>query len=378
MNTNLIIAPISFSKGMAGTMLLQYLVNELRKQDDLVITNLIMHKIENQIDNEYYFDNVYFKLFKYNKYFANLFNLREIFKILKIRKIVGKNVLFYYDVNYNPFDFLIYIVALFLDYKIVFYETELYRSILFSKKEKGFLKILIISINQLLIKTVANHIFCISNSIKSYYKVKSSILPIVYNSIKFAPKSIKSNDIVQILYSGSFGEKDNLEMLLHVAKNIKIKGHSFILNLTGRCTDDQYSKLLEMIANYDIEDLVFYKGFLSNDDYYNIISESDICVVPRTSSSFANIGFPFKLGEYLAMGKAIIVSDTGDISVYLSNDDVLFVKPDCAHELENGIIRLITDELYRTKLAINGQQKAYSHFSPIVHVKNMIQIFNSL
>lgn len=378
MKTNLIIAPISISKGMAGTMLLQNIVNELRKDEDLLITNIITHKTENQIDDTYYYNNVSLFKLKYHRFLANFGNIYEIYTILKLRKIKENNVFFYYDINFNPLDFIIFVVAKSLNYKIVFYEVELYITKLFSKKEKGFLKIIMIAINQLAIKTIADHIFCISHNIKKIYTNNSSILPIIYNSELTTIRTANANKITTIFYGGSFAEKDNIEMLLEVARNIYTKGHKFILNLTGRCAENQYRNLLNLINRLNISHFVFYKGFLSNDDYYALLSEADICVVPRTNSNFSNSGFPLKLGEYLAMGKPTIVSNTGDISLYLTSEDVLFINPDYSEELENGLIQLITNNTLRTKLSKNAKQKALTHFAPSVHARNIIEIFNSL
>lgn len=378
MKINLIVAPISFSMGDAGSNRLRYLINEIRLNANIEITNLILSKDINSTEEVYYQDNVSYSKIINNKYWASLLNLKKIYKLLKEKKNADKNIIYYYSVNFNPFDFFFFIIAKYCGYKIIFDEVELFYTELSKSEGSGFLKVLIISVNQYLIKFISDHTFCISTRIQNYYNLKSSILPICYDSKLLELKRNTINTSVQILYSGSFAEKDNISSLLSVFKNLKTKGIKFNFTLSGKVPKTLVNDYNKKLQEFDLSDCVSFVGLLSLEDYQQLLVNSDICIVPRTNSLFANTGFPFKLGEYLITENAVIVSDIGDIRKYINDEDAIIVTPDSQMKLEEAIEQLILDVDYRTKIAYNGKLKAMRFFNPITQAKQIINILESL
>ncbi|MEI6555021.1 MAG: glycosyltransferase [Paludibacter sp.] len=378
MRINIIFTPISFSKGGAGCMRLKYLINEIRNNNNIVISNLIIHKNNNELEENYYYDNVrYKKLLNNNIIFGNLSNLVNIYKYLKFSKL-DKNILYFYDVNYNPFDIFIFIVAKMQGYKIVFDEIELYYTKLFKTKENSFFSILVISINQYLLKIFSNHTFCISIEIKKYFKNKSTLLPISYDSNLIDLKRRSTNNELTIVYSGSFAEKDNITSLLVVCRNLMINGYKFRLCLSGKISENQKNVYLNLLKDYELNECVFFMGFLDSTDYNQLLVDSDICIVPRVNSKFANAGFPFKLAEYLITGNAVIISKTGDVSNYLTSDDAILINPDSEIELEKALIDLISNDKLRNKLSLNGKIKAKKYFNPTIQANIIIETIKSV
>jgi len=72
---------------------------------------------------------------------------------------------------------------------------------------------------------------------------------------------------------------------------------------------------------------------------------------------FANTGFPFKLAEFLVTENAVIISNTGDVKMYLSEDDAIIIAPDSEAELEMALEKLIQNIDFRHKIAKNGKIK---------------------
>ena len=56
----------------------------------------------------------------------------------------------------------------------------------------------------------------------------------------------------------------------------------------------------------------------------------------RTDSAYANAGFPFKLGEFLASGKPVIASNVSDVGKFFTDrHDTMLVKPGECKEIDN-------------------------------------------
>ena len=63
-------------------------------------------------------------------------------------------------------------------------------------------------------------------------------------------------------------------------------------------------------------------------DYYSLLNNADIPCMTRVDLAFANAGFPFKLGEYLAAGKPVIASRVSDVDRFLVNgQNAMLVNP---------------------------------------------------
>jgi len=88
------------------------------------------------------------------------------------------------------------------------------------------------------------------------------------------------------------------------------------LFLTGKGEKNNINKVLKKINK---KEGIKYLGYLSDNDFYRFIQDSDILCMVRTKSNFADAGFPFKLGEYLASGNPVIASNVGDVKYYLED-----------------------------------------------------------
>ena len=76
--------------------------------------------------------------------------------------------------------------------------------------------------------------------------------------------------------------------------------------MTGKGAERHLNKLHKLIEGNLSKDKIIFKGFLPVKEYFNTINECDILCVTRSGSKLANNGFPFKLGEFLATGKAVL------------------------------------------------------------------------
>jgi len=94
--------------------------------------------------------------------------------------------------------------------------------------------------------------------------------------------------------------------------------------------------------------------------------------------NFANTGFPFKLAEFLVTENAVIISNTGDVKMYLSEDDAIIIAPDSEAELEMALEKLIQNIDFRHKIAKNGKNKALKYFNPKEETKKIINLLEKL
>ena len=72
---------------------------------------------------------------------------------------------------------------------------------------------------------------------------------------------------------------------------------------------------------------------------------------------------PTKLAEYAAMGKAIVMTNVGDVNQYFTHrESALFCEPESVESLYDAIIELIEHENLCRKLEQNSLHVARKYF----------------
>jgi glycosyltransferase involved in cell wall biosynthesis len=99
----------------------------------------------------------------------------------------------------------------------------------------------------------------------------------------------------------------------------------------------------------------------------------------RTGSSYANAGFPFKLGEYLATSNPVIASNVSDINLYLVNGkDALIISPDNIDELVEAMKSLIIRPEEANEIGKNGRKKCEKYFDAEINGKKLLEFIQQL
>lgn len=120
---------------------------------------------------------------------------------------------------------------------------------------------------------------------------------------------------------------------------------------------------MERIARSDRRERILYKGYLADEDFRRELEAADILCVTRTASAFAEAGFPFKLGEYLATGRPVVASDVGDVGDYLEDGkSAVIVSPDSVESIAEGLVWLIAHPAEARAIGRAGKAVAAAHF----------------
>jgi glycosyltransferase involved in cell wall biosynthesis len=112
--------------------------------------------------------------------------------------------------------------------------------------------------------------------------------------------SLPNSNRKKILYSGMLSAVTGVDILL--ASFTRIESKDVILIITGK------GELGDEVTNAMKKDpRIRFMGFISNEDYYRVLNESDIVVNPRNMAWEQNKNnFPSKVLEYLASGRIVV------------------------------------------------------------------------
>jgi glycosyltransferase involved in cell wall biosynthesis len=355
----------TYPTGMAGTKRIKLFAEFLALNNNVKV--LVLNKKNGDNLNKGIKDKVSFECIKFS-YFQYFFYIKKIYKILKLnKKKNSKNILFIYD-GFGITNFWFAILARKLGFKIVVDIVEDYSM---HHENSSLIQNIKCNINNFLSKYT--YLFCdgivvISTRLKSKYlsmniKLEKIVLiPISAENLmfNFNNQNIPKNNFI-FLYSGSFGVKDGIKFLIEAFKLFSEEKNDVKLFLSGKINN----VTLRMIKD---DSKIEYKGMINEKDYYQFLNKADILLMTRDNSEYANSGFPFKLGEYLATGIPVIATNISDIRLYLKDKiDLIMASPSSVKSLLECMTFAYNNKNEIIKIGENGKQTCEKYFNPIAN-----------
>lgn len=187
------------------------------------------------------------------------------------------------------------------------------------------------------------------------------------NRFREQPVNIRSTygipkDAVVIGWAGSFQYWHRVDLLIKAFQELNRK-HTYLLIIgTGIAAFEQQ---LKSLAELGCRERIIFTGPIRFDRMPTYLSSCDILVSPQ-SNSF-NHGFhgsPTKLYEYLAMGRAVIGSNIGQIGKVIEHgrNGMLF-EPDSKVDLTRTLITMVQDKSLRFRLGKQARKDAQNKHS---------------
>lgn len=179
--------------------------------------------------------------------------------------------------------------------------------------------------------------------------------------------------LVRIAYAGTYAAKDGIHILLEAYQQVRKEYPDCVLCLAGGSKSPLGDFPPELIGGVD------YVGYLSEGAFYQFLNDADILCMTRMNSAFANAGFPFKLGEYLATGNPVVASRISDLEEYLTDrQDVMLVEPENVNELSNALLYLLRNPEQARALGLKGCRACEQHFNPDHNGQKLIDFLTGL
>ena len=375
------IGGFTYPSGMAGTKRVQHIIDYFFNNNDSVKVLIVRQQTAHKSLDFGFFKGVFYTVLGNNLSFFKLLlfpliYLKGIKLLFQWKSNLNINVLYVYN-GINIENIPLVLFARLIRYKVVVDIVEDYSFHL--EKISFFQKIKLKSdaVFEKHISVFVNGIIGISTFLVEKFKYGGHDIPVFHLPITAKEnnyvKRKNSNSKIRFAYTGSYGNKDGVIYLVKAFNNLSKKYPNIELVMTG---SDKSAKLaLDGINNSHIN----FTGFLEEDKFFDFIANADILCMTRVGSQYANAGFPFKLGEYLATGNPVIASNVSDISKYLDNGkDALIVSPENVSEIESAMEFLILNPEEGNVIGKNGKNKWRKHFNPDVNIPRFREFLMSL
>lgn len=235
----------------------------------------------------------------------------------------------------------------------------------------------------------ADGISVISSALESYFKseIHTDIpihrLPILidYQLYNMQSRSEES-DFPYIFHAGSLTEAKDGFLGMVEAFGIFVNKHKestlrFISTGTiDKCPNKQL--LTSIIREYGIEDKIIFTGYVSDDDLKNYLQFASIVIINKNDTLQNRYCFPFKLAEYMAAHKAIIITRVGEAMNWLHDkSDCLVIDPNNPHQICDAIENLYQDKSLSRYIANNASTLCQENFDYRLHGASFVSFLQS-
>ena len=222
------------------------------------------------------------------------------------------------------------------------------------------------------------NIICVSQPSKedviSEFKVDEKKITVIPNGIDigiFKPSSIKKSLSFRIVTTASADIP--LKGLRHLILALPRVIRQFPLtSLTVIGKSPEKSNLNNLIDDLDLEDKITFRSGISEKEIVKTYHDSDIAVIPSLYE-----GFGFGAGEAMACGVPLISTDSGGLKQVIG-DAALKIKPGSVSEIEEGILKLFTEEKIRQELAEKGRERMEEFFDWKIAASAYIEVFKKI
>lgn len=168
-----------------------------------------------------------------------------------------------------------------------------------------------------------------------------------------APHAHSPNPVPILLYLGSLHPWKGIETLIQAMRFVTPPAR---LHIVGG-GEDRIAQLRNLAETEGVADRVTLVGPVTPDRRFEVIHRADICLLPLTKTGIGSRHTsPIKLFEYMAAGKAIVVSDLPSTrAVVEPGRHVIMAEVDNPLSFAEAINTLLTDPALRDALGRNAR-----------------------
>jgi glycosyltransferase involved in cell wall biosynthesis len=231
-------------------------------------------------------------------------------------------------------------------------------------------------------------VIVISTFLQDYFasrlpkSIKVIRVPILVEPNSFAPAAvIGERKEFKIIYCGNLEHDGEVAGLLLAFGQIASEFLQWRMEVIGpppqRLADEE--ELRALVVRLGLAGRVAFSGAVTRSDIPARLGAGDILALPRASGTFSTGGFPTKLADYLATGRPVVVTSTGDISQYLQDGVSAFLAPPDDTAAFARVLRHVMSHPEEARaVGLRGREVAESQFNSYLHGARIIEFIRLL
>ena len=192
-------------------------------------------------------------------------------------------------------------------------------------------------------------------------------IPILVDYEKYSlPDRTDEVKVPFFFHSGSLYEQKDGFVGMIEAFGLLTKNYSDAVKFISTGTLDKCphkERVKSLIDQYHLEDKVIFTGYLDEKQLSDYLSKAYLVIINKYVNQQNTYCFSTKLGEYMAAGKAIIITNVGEAINWLKDGyDARIIEPGDSHILAATMKELLEDDRKRMEIAENARLSCRNYF----------------
>jgi glycosyltransferase involved in cell wall biosynthesis len=185
-------------------------------------------------------------------------------------------------------------------------------------------------------------------------------------------QQLKTNGEAVILYAGTFEPYQGIDLLIQSsAKVIANNKHVRFVLVGGK--PEQVNQYKKMVSELNLDDHFLFTGSVQPEEVPAYIEACDVLVSPRVAGN----NTPLKIYSYLRSGKPIVATNHITHTQVLDRDVAVLTECEPA-AFSDGVLAVLNDANYRTRLATNAQRLAEEKYSYEAYLRKTKSVYEFL
>lgn len=178
-------------------------------------------------------------------------------------------------------------------------------------------------------------------------------------------------------YLGAMGPQDGVDYLLRALQLLinDLGEHDVFCVVVG--TGEMLPDLKVLAKQLNIDEHVWFTGWIPDDDLVRYLSAADIYVDPDPSNPLNDRSTMAKMMEYMALGKPIVAFDLPEHRVS-AQDAALYATPNDEMDFARTIALLIDDPELRREMGEKGRKRVEAELAWPYQAKRLLRAYETL
>jgi glycosyltransferase involved in cell wall biosynthesis len=184
----------------------------------------------------------------------------------------------------------------------------------------------------------------------------------------------------RLVFSGTWLKRELPQTIFKAVEIANARGVDIELVVLGQIGHRHEEKTaMQALARSSVKDRVRMMGWVSDQVLQNEMSTADAFVLLRPDDRETRALFPTRLPEYLATGKPVIVSNAGDLALYLEHRRSAWIIPpgDRPEALADAITYLAAHAQEAREIGLCGREALEQHFSQEELAQRIVDFFSA-
>lgn len=138
-------------------------------------------------------------------------------------------------------------------------------------------------------------------------------------------------------------------------------------------------QLIQLIERFGIKDKVEFTGYLSEKELKGYLAGASLTIINKYDTQQNHYCFSTKLGEYLAAGKPVIITNVGEATNWLTDkENALIVEAGNVKSLADAIVNMFSCEDKRLQIGEAGRELCKNSFSYLSQAKILVDFLRNI